>query len=172
MGQNGCAQEAFLAIGEDEYDTDPPPAYQNIGPSPRPFGGRGGHGGHGSNGGGRSGSGSSTTAASTALSGNRRLVVRDTERRRSFGIGGAGNIQSAMVATPPDGRPDVPPEVPERRESVSAANDLRDKIVDSVKTIFGAVGGGGSSSGSGRNGAPDRGTSGHGEGDGQSARQQ
>lgn len=165
-----------MGDGGDAYAyayADPPPAYDCIGPGPVSFhdcmsSSAHGHGhGHAA----------------------RQYRVRDTRRRRSFGIGGAGNIRAfsspqllcfcpllsrpsssrsgttkesgIVVLVPPASLRAAPePRLPlvaaaaehapgpgdaaaateQRRGSSSGANDLRDRLVDGVKTLLSGVG--------------------------------
>ncbi|KIH92319.1 hypothetical protein SPBR_09141 [Sporothrix brasiliensis 5110] len=153
------AVDDFTPFPEDQDDDDPPPAYSNIGPGPVPFrdcvNEDAGH------------SRATTHGHSQGHNQNQnhqnhqnhqnRTVVRDTQRRQSFGIGGAGNIRmiskESGVAVVPDAplllqtSPAVEPTAfhepgphthkrDQRRASASGANDLRDRLVDGVKSIL------------------------------------
>lgn len=126
---------SFASLGENDYSADPPPAYDKIGPSaPDGTGGC--------------------------------FVVRDTRRWRSFGIGGAGNIRTLWWPLPEKGEDPwlINPSntgttmersivaisaaaaattTPSHRPGAtsSGASDLRDRILDGVRTMLSSLNG-------------------------------
>lgn len=84
---------ATFTIDEDEYDLDPPPAYNTIGPAPISF---------------RDCIASSPQTRNHRSRHSSHYVVRDTQRMRSFGIGGAGNIREFFLPFPPVFSPTQP----------------------------------------------------------------